>query len=218
MVFWRECWALGRLFPWCKWWSLLCLYVNVAFSGALRAGEDNCLWLFCDISIWLLPPTLTRASRSMIRDSLRFWDCAVKLRSHPFTFMIGGLPVCGEVLFHSRSTLIWHPHCIKPLPHPSTGLEPSPLSYANPLCIKTGWVMIGGFHEPQWRWLGLNHTYPQSLPPRPLQRSPSLQQTAGCLLFLLPILYPRSLCLVIHYHELSLFALWFWNQALVNQI
>lgn len=42
----------------------LCLYVNLPFADDLRAGEDNCLWLLCDISIWLTncvpPQTLHR--------------------------------------------------------------------------------------------------------------------------------------------------------------
>lgn len=40
-------------------WQSLCLYVNLPFADDLRAGEDNCLWLLCDISIWLtncVPP------------------------------------------------------------------------------------------------------------------------------------------------------------------
>lgn len=30
----------------------LCRYGDLPFPDALRAGEDNCLWLLCDISIW----------------------------------------------------------------------------------------------------------------------------------------------------------------------
>ncbi len=59
----------------------LCLYVNLPFSDALRAGEDNCLWLLCDISIWLtngLPTHTHMHARTHICQDQAVWSLNVR--------------------------------------------------------------------------------------------------------------------------------------------
>lgn len=89
----------------------LCLYVNLPFSDALRAGEDNCLWLLCDISIWL---TNGLPAHTSVRTKL-FWLVWYRLKFETPT--VGGeitqyhfftsASVSPRRLFSPEGELIW---------------------------------------------------------------------------------------------------------------